>query len=115
MSRDYRLYLEDILACCENIVQYVGEMKIDQFMTDDKTYDAVVRNNLLQHRHFDPVLLRCLDRLIIAGVGMAHDAHPRIGSQDSLQPACGFGCAVCHDHMPGVLAEADPHPTAVVE
>jgi uncharacterized protein with HEPN domain len=36
--------LEDILASCEKILEYVGEMTMDQFMKDDKTYDAVVRN-----------------------------------------------------------------------
>ena len=42
MSRDYRLYLEDILASCEKILQYAGEMTMDQFVINDKTYDAGV-------------------------------------------------------------------------
>ncbi len=44
MSRDYRYYLEDILSSCEKILRYVGGMTMDQFLKDDRTYDAVVRN-----------------------------------------------------------------------
>ena len=44
MSRDYHYYLEDILSSCEKILRYVGGMTMDQFLKDDRTYDAVVRN-----------------------------------------------------------------------
>ena len=44
MLRDYRLYLQDILECCENARNYVGEMTFEEFSADRKTIDAVVRN-----------------------------------------------------------------------
>ena len=44
MSRDWRLYLEDIRNSCRRIEEYVGEMCREEFLADTKTYDAVVRN-----------------------------------------------------------------------
>ena len=44
MSRDYRLFLEDILESCTRIERYTQEISFDQFVKDDKTYDAVLRN-----------------------------------------------------------------------
>lgn len=44
MSRDWRLYLEDIVASCERVERYVAGMSREQFFSDDRTYDAVVRN-----------------------------------------------------------------------
>jgi len=44
MSRDYRLYLEDILESCRKILRYIQGLNFEQFVQDDKTYDAVIRN-----------------------------------------------------------------------
>ena len=44
MSRDYRLYLQDIFECCQNARSYVGDMTFEEFSDDRKTIDAVVRN-----------------------------------------------------------------------
>lgn len=44
MSRIYSLYLQDILECCENIKDYIGNMSFAEFSADKKTIDAVVRN-----------------------------------------------------------------------
>lgn len=44
MSRDWILYLEDILASCRKIRQYTKGMNVEEFKVDEKTYDAVVRN-----------------------------------------------------------------------
>jgi uncharacterized protein with HEPN domain len=44
MSRDFRLYLQDILDASERIKAYVGELDFDGFMNDPRTVDAVVRN-----------------------------------------------------------------------
>ena len=44
MSRDYKLYLQDIFDCCENAVSYTDNMTFDEFSADRKTIDAVVRN-----------------------------------------------------------------------
>ncbi len=44
MHRGYRLYLEDILTATVKIQQFIGTMSYEEFLHDDKTYDAVVRN-----------------------------------------------------------------------
>lgn len=44
MSRDYRLYLDDILECCDRVQAYTDGYSFDQFSADSKTVDAVVRN-----------------------------------------------------------------------
>lgn len=44
MSRDYRLYLQDIIECCENVRQYTAGQTFEEFSVDKKTIDAVVRN-----------------------------------------------------------------------
>lgn len=44
MSRDYRLYFNDILECCDNVQEYTAGQSFEQFSDDKKTIDAVVRN-----------------------------------------------------------------------
>lgn len=44
MSRDYRLYLDDILECCDRVQEYTDGFSFDQFSSDPKTIDAVIRN-----------------------------------------------------------------------
>ncbi len=44
MSRDYRVYLDDILTACGKIGQYTAGMSYEDFSDDTKTVDAVVRN-----------------------------------------------------------------------
>jgi len=44
MNRDYRLYLEDILEAIRRIERYVEGMDRGQFMADDRTVDAVIKN-----------------------------------------------------------------------
>lgn len=44
MSRDYRLYLDDILECCEKIADFTAGMTFEAFSKDARTIDAVVRN-----------------------------------------------------------------------
>jgi uncharacterized protein with HEPN domain len=44
MSRDPKLYLNDITRCCERVERYTAGMTQQQFLADDRTYDAVVRN-----------------------------------------------------------------------
>ncbi|MBF0516327.1 MAG: DUF86 domain-containing protein [Nitrospirae bacterium] len=44
MSRDYRLYLEDILEAIRRIKQYTNATDYETFYNDTKTQDAVVRN-----------------------------------------------------------------------
>jgi uncharacterized protein with HEPN domain len=44
MSRDERLYLEDIVTACEKILRFTNGITFDDLLRDEKTYDAVVRN-----------------------------------------------------------------------
>ncbi len=44
MSRDERLYLQDILAACEKILRYSSGMDVRRIEEDEKTFDAVLRN-----------------------------------------------------------------------
>jgi uncharacterized protein with HEPN domain len=44
MSRDWRLYLDDMLLCCEKLTKYIGGMSREAFLSNDLVYDAVIRN-----------------------------------------------------------------------
>lgn len=44
MSRDVNLFLEDMQVACEKVIRYVKDLTQTQFLKDEKTYDAVVRN-----------------------------------------------------------------------
>jgi len=44
MSRIYSLYLADIIECCERVRTYVEGMTYDEFILNNMTVDAVVRN-----------------------------------------------------------------------
>ncbi|MBM4044988.1 MAG: DUF86 domain-containing protein [Planctomycetes bacterium] len=44
MSRDFRLYLEDILAAAEKVLRFSQGYSLAEFVRDEKTFDAVVRN-----------------------------------------------------------------------
>jgi uncharacterized protein with HEPN domain len=44
MSRSLQLYLEDILISGAKILRYTKGMRAEDFVGDEKTYDAVMRN-----------------------------------------------------------------------
>ncbi len=44
MSRDSRVYLEDILDAVRKIASYTKGMDLDSFRSDPRTFDAVIRN-----------------------------------------------------------------------
>jgi uncharacterized protein with HEPN domain len=44
MSRDLRLYLTDILISGEKVLRYTEGMNFENFVADDRTFDAVIRN-----------------------------------------------------------------------
>ena len=44
MSRDPRLYLEDMRDCCRKVLRYTEGMTLGQLTGDEKTFDAVMRN-----------------------------------------------------------------------
>ncbi len=43
MKRDYKLFINDILDSIEKIESFVIEMSFDEFMKDEKTKSAVIR------------------------------------------------------------------------
>ncbi len=47
MSREERLYLEDIQASCAKIERYAQGMDFDQFVADEIVFDAVIRNLII--------------------------------------------------------------------
>ncbi len=44
MSRDYKVYIEDILEACQKVQNYTAGMSYIAFVQDEKTIDAVIRN-----------------------------------------------------------------------
>lgn len=44
MPRNYKIQLEDMLEAAGRIVKYVGGMSENEFYSDTKTFDAVIRN-----------------------------------------------------------------------
>ncbi len=44
MSRDEALYLADILRACIKIRRYLAGRGREEFLSDERTYDAVLRN-----------------------------------------------------------------------
>ncbi len=44
MPREYKLYLEDILASISRIGQYIGVLSFEEFSANSLVQDAVVRN-----------------------------------------------------------------------
>ncbi len=44
MSRDYRLYLDDILDASYKVSRYVDNITFEDFVADEMRYDAVARN-----------------------------------------------------------------------
>ena len=44
MSRNWRLYWQDILSFCERVDRYTAGMDRATFEADDRTQDAVLRN-----------------------------------------------------------------------
>ena len=47
MPPDYRLFLADMRQCCEKVTRYTTGYTFDQFTSDDKTLDAVMRNRAI--------------------------------------------------------------------
>ena len=44
MSREEQLYLSDMLRACAKIRRFVTGLDREEFLADEKTYDAVLRN-----------------------------------------------------------------------
>ncbi len=44
MPRDYKVFLEDIIEASHKINEYTKTLTFGEFKSDNKTYDAVIRN-----------------------------------------------------------------------
>ena len=44
MSREWRLYVADMQACCERITQYTSGLSHEEFQSRRMAYDATLRN-----------------------------------------------------------------------
>jgi uncharacterized protein with HEPN domain len=44
LSRSIRLYLEDIIGSSTKVMRYTQGMTFEDFLTDERTFDAVMRN-----------------------------------------------------------------------
>ena len=44
MSRDYRLYLDDILQSANKVIRYTEGLEFDDFVSREMVLDAVLRN-----------------------------------------------------------------------
>jgi uncharacterized protein with HEPN domain len=44
MSRDFRFYWDDLIESGEKVLRYSAGYAFEEFVADDKTFDAVVRN-----------------------------------------------------------------------
>jgi uncharacterized protein with HEPN domain len=44
VSRDYRLYLDDMRAAAEKVLRFTQGVDLARFVDDERTFDAVVRN-----------------------------------------------------------------------
>ncbi len=44
MSREWRFYLDDMIACCERVSSYVAGLDRTSFDKGGMAYDAIVRN-----------------------------------------------------------------------
>ena len=44
MTRDLKLYLDDIIEAIERVEEYTQDLSFDEFYQDRKTIDAVIRN-----------------------------------------------------------------------
>ncbi len=44
MSREYRFFLDDMQKACEKVIRYSRNLTREQFVADEKTFDAVMRD-----------------------------------------------------------------------
>ena len=44
MSRDWRLYVDDMRQACRKVLRYTEGLDLERLRRDEKAYDAVVRN-----------------------------------------------------------------------
>ena len=47
MSRNIQLYLQDIFTSCAKVLRYTQGMTFEEFVADERTFDATIRNLLV--------------------------------------------------------------------
>src|SRR5699024_9532065 len=72
-------------------------------------------SSVLRMRHVDAVFAGEIPGFLIAGVGVADDAHAGVAGEHALQAPGGLVGAVGHDDLAGVQAIAHADPAAVME
>ena len=45
--KDYRLFIDDIRKSCEPVLRYTSGFTEEQFLADEKTYDATLRHLII--------------------------------------------------------------------
>ena len=45
--KDYRLFIDDIRKSCEPVLRYTSGFTQEQFLADEKTYDATLRHLII--------------------------------------------------------------------
>lgn len=43
-ERNWIIFISDIIDCCNKITKYICDMDLENFSSDERTYDAVSRN-----------------------------------------------------------------------
>ncbi len=44
MSREYHFFIEDMRKACDKVIRYTTSLTREQFVADEKTFDAVMRD-----------------------------------------------------------------------
>ena len=67
--------------------------------------------------HGEPnVLFVCaINRLVVPRIGVSENPHHGVVGQDPSKPSISGFRAVGHNHLAGMLAEADAHAATMVE
>src|SRR3546814_5601684 len=108
-----------ILFCFKQKTAY--EMRISDWSSDVCSSDLYPQRLSLrlcpcvQHRQVEALLAGAVDGVLVAGVGVAHDAGSRVVPQHALDSFRGGLAAVADDDHAGVLREAHADAAAVVQ
>jgi uncharacterized protein with HEPN domain len=106
VSRDWRLYLDDIVEAADLVQEFTAGMTLEQFLADRRTYHAVLRNLEIAGEAAKkvPPEVRTLAPSIpwrqIAGF-RDHLAHAYFELEDEVV------WDVIREHVPALRAEAD--------
>ena len=88
-TRDWHLYVQDMIGFGERALSYVEGMDLEDFLTDERTYDAVLRNIELigEAATHVPVRVRQLEQAIewVSIIGARNQiAHVYLGIDNDI-------------------------------